>query len=111
MNIIKLEKNIVGKGEMVGFRFERYAENDSGYIYRAIFTELDFISHYEVFLKKVSALCIDFEKRIYSEREFKEIYPKSENFGDWAWCINDVDKAMIKFNSLQLYNQKTPIKK
>ena len=28
-------------------------------------------------------------------------YPTNEDFGKWAWCYMDLDKAMVKFKELE----------
>ena len=38
-----------------------------------------------------------FENRIYSETDSKVVYPKSEDFGVWAWSFRDHDLAMMWF--------------
>ena len=98
MKIKKLEYKFIGSGEVGGFKFTQLNSNDKAYMYK-VETEDNNI-HYEIFLKKLSPICIDFEKRIYSETEFKEIYPSAKVFGIWAWNINDYKEAIKKFESL-----------
>lgn len=85
-----LQKEIIGIGEVKGFDFNQVFENDKGYIYQVN------KDYFEVFLKKTVAKCIDFKKRIYSETEFKEIYPKAKDFGIWAWSLSNLNDAKAK---------------
>lgn len=89
----KLEEVIVGSGEVSGSIFTRVYENEKGYIYRV---DGYLNSHFEVFFKKTTAICIDFNKRIFSDTEKKEIYPKSNDFGIWAWSVNNIEKGIEK---------------
>lgn len=93
MNIQKLPQRIEGKGDTKGYTFEKKHETELGYIYKVIG---DHTPHYEAFIKKTSPLCIDFEKRLYSETDFKEVYPKTKDFGVWAWTSKN-------FNNLFKY--------
>ena len=89
--IKKLENKIEGKGEVDGFIFTKKFENQKGYVYK-VCTETG--SHFEAFFKKQSPVCIDFKQRIYSDTETKEIYPKSNNFGVWAWTVQTLEKGI-----------------
>lgn len=88
--IQELESNFIGKGEVKGFRFEKLRQTKDGYIYQVISDEK---RHYEVFRKKVTPVCINFEKREYSETDFKVKYPKSRDFGVSAWCVSSLKRA------------------
>lgn len=96
MELIKLPTEFTGKGEVRGFHFTKTFENNKGYVYR-VGTETH--NHFEVFYKKQSPICIDFKKRIYSETDFKETYPKANSFGVWAWTVNSLDKGIEKLNN------------
>jgi hypothetical protein len=93
MKIEKLKKEFIGVGEVKGFTFRQLFENDNAYIYKVN-------EHFEVVMKKHSPVCIDFEKRIYSETEFKETYPKGNKFGIEAWNYGSIENALEKFNAL-----------
>ena len=90
--IKKLENEFIGKGEVDGFIFKKKSENEFGYIYQV---ENNGFVHYEVFDKKITPICLDFEKKIFSETDFKEQYPKSNNFGDWAKTTRNIKDAII----------------
>jgi hypothetical protein len=92
--IQKLEKVIEGTGEVSGFTYTFAKETDKAYIYEA--TSEEGGRHYEVFEKKITPICLDFENRVYSETEFKEIYPKSKDFGVWAFTKTDFMSALSK---------------
>lgn len=91
MEIERLENKINGRGEVSGYTFEKVKESWFGYIYRKTGDGKRF--SYEVFKRNVVAKCIDFKKRIYSETEFKETYPKTRDFGKWAFEHMDITSA------------------
>ena len=93
-----LENNFKGRGEVKDIFFMQVYSNEFAYIYRAV----DANTYYEVFERKNSPVCIDFEKRIYSESEFKETYPKSNAFGVWAWTFPKFKDALNKFDEIEL---------
>jgi hypothetical protein len=93
MNIEKLPIRFDGKGEVHGFKFIQVCETDRGYVYAVT---NDKSCHYECFLFKTVPLCIDFEKKIYSNENRKERYPKSNDFGKWAWTFKDIKSAINK---------------
>ena len=90
----ELEKQFIGKGEVKGFNFNLLMRNEIASIYH-VQNEND--NHYEVFKRRFSPVCIDFEKRLYSETDFKEFYPRSKDFGINAWTFTDLEKTMKKF--------------
>jgi len=89
--INKLELEFNGTGEVSEFKFIQIKSNEYSKIYK-VFNEFG-DSWYEVFETKVVPLCLDFENRIYSETEFKEAYPKSRDFGIWAYTTKDANRA------------------
>lgn len=93
MKIEKLPAMFDGKGEVSGFSFTKVYENEVGYVYEV---KDGYHIHYESFKKKITPICIDFQKRIYSETEFKEVYPKSRDFGTWAWTKKEINSAIKK---------------
>jgi len=91
----KLEKEFIGGGEVKEFKFRQIGNSKLAYCYEvALFEEPH---HWEVFLAKNSPVCIDFDKREYSEVDFKESYPKGNAFGISAWSFMDKQKARDKF--------------
>lgn len=97
-NLILLEKEIEGTGEVSGLKYSQIKVSESAYLYEV--TRDGTIACFEVFKRKNSPICIDFQNRVYSETEFKETYPKSNSFGDWAWSYFKLESAIEKFNSL-----------
>jgi len=95
-----LEKEFIGIGEVKGFKFKQIDSTTLGYIY---LVDTGDSIHYEVFKRVNSPLCIDFKKRLYSETESKESYPKSNSFGITAWCCNKLIKAV---NRLEAFKEK-----
>jgi len=89
---------IEGVGEVKGFLFVLHRENKKAYIYEVYVN--DFFSHYEVFEKRTVSDCIDFKKRLYSETNKHEIYPKAKDFGLWAWTFKMPAAANSKFNKI-----------
>ena len=96
--IHKLEESFTGTGEVKGFEFTKVAETDNGYVYLVKSSEKS--SNYEVFKKRKTPICIDFEKKIYSETEFKEVYPNSKQFGITAWAAATLESAMERLKGL-----------
>ena len=92
-NIETLPEEFIGSGEVRGFIFKRVFQSQVAYIYEVL-CEKGTKTYYEVFLRKMSPVCLNFEKREYSDREFKEIYPKAKDFGVWAWTTPDYKKAL-----------------
>jgi|TARA_R110000796_G_scaffold193473_1_gene309980 hypothetical protein len=68
-------------------------QTESGFIYEVTG---DGKTWYEVFKLKLAPICLDFEKRTYSDTDFKVKYPKDNDFGIWAWCCNSLNKAEIR---------------
>ncbi len=93
-----LKEEFTGIGEVNGFEFIRMAESDLGYVYQV---NTGSSTHYEVFRKKISPICIDFGNRIYSVKDFKESYPKAKAFGVWAWTEFKLDSALNKLHNMQ----------
>ena len=96
--IHELEDSFIGTGEVKGFEFTKVAETDIGYVY-CVRTS-DKSNHYEVFKKRRTPICIDFDNKIYSKTEFKELYPNSKQFGISAWSVKNYETALERLNSL-----------
>lgn len=95
--IDKLPLKFEGVGKQKGYDFEKIKESDKAYLYRKTSGVRNI---FEVFYKKEVAKCLDFDKRIYSETEFKEVYPNENHFGKWAWCVMSYEKALERFNNI-----------
>jgi hypothetical protein len=88
----KLEKVFTYKGD----KFTMHKESKTAYIYKRMHGNT---AYYEVFGIRVSEILKDFENKIGSG-EFKERYPKDNDFGVWAWCFANEETAVNKFNEL-----------
>lgn len=97
--IHQLPKSFIGVGEVRDHNFILLKEGDYAFIYKK---EQEKSISFEVFKKKLSPLLISLEDRIYSETDFKYKYPKSEDFGVWAFTFNNFNKALNKFNKLNV---------
>jgi len=93
-NIEELPTYFVGVGEVDGFRF-RLLQKDDLYLYEV---KSPNSVHYELFREHIVPKCIDFNNRIYSEREGKVVYPKSKDFGVWAWTTYSMKRAKEIFD-------------
>ena len=95
---IELEKLFIGVGEVAGFEFKQIAKSEYAYIYQV---SNNGKIHFEVFKKNPSPVCIDFEKRIYSDTDTKDSYPKSNSFGLWAYSVSTFQKALSIFHDFK----------
>ena len=87
----ELQHYFTGVGEMKGFCFTQLHKSENAYVYEVS----DGVkTHYEVFERRQSPICLDFKTNTYSDKDFKERYPKSNNFSSWAWCVNNLKQAM-----------------
>ena len=93
-----LENEFIGTSDVKDFKFTKLDSTDKGFLYSVDPGEGNI--HYEVFVKKLVPICIDFENRVYSDTDFKCVYPKSEDFGKWAFTYSDYGKAVEKLKSL-----------
>lgn len=96
--IHELEDEFVGIGEVKGIIFKKKKKNEHAYIFEL--TDSGDNVYYEVFQRNIVPLCIDFEKKVFSETEFKESYPKSNSFGNLAWTTKNYEKAIEIFNEI-----------
>lgn len=82
----EIEFNFTYKGDT----FNRVEKSEKGYIYKR---NNGGIFYYEVFKIKESEILEDFENKIGSGK-FKHRYPKDDDFGKWAWCCSNLDRAI-----------------
>jgi hypothetical protein len=88
-----------GKGEVSGYVFERVDSNEKALIYKRTDTISGAVS-YEVFKRKTyngGTAIIGGVEVTYSP---KERYPKSKDFGVWAWCFGNEELALNKFRAI-----------
>jgi hypothetical protein len=86
-----LEQTFTGKGEVAGFLFERVYTAPTFYVYKV---KAETKEYYEVFKRTFVPLCVDFAAKIYSQNEFKEVYPKANKFGVSAFTTDTLEKAI-----------------
>ena len=97
MKTIQLKPYFVGGASVKGMIFNQISVCTVAYLYEV---NNNGLIHYEVFKRRKTAVCEDFEKRIYSETIFKERYPKETDFGKWAWTFLSKKSARHKYKSL-----------
>lgn len=83
----QLAKEIEGRGEVKGYSFRRIRENEYAYVYE-VSSDGSKSKHYEIFERKINTY-FDCES-----------YPSSKAFGIWAFTVNSLEKADIKFNEI-----------
>jgi len=86
--IRELRNEFIKQGDM--FIQEGYNPNTQMYLYRRLIGGNPDIVYYEVFKKKIGHLYKSPEKCIR--------YPGNEDFGKWAKCCRNYDKAKEYFN-------------
>lgn len=91
------KEEFTGTGEVKGFEFVKLKESDKGFLYQVT---SDGNVYYEIFKAKKSPLCIDFEKKLFSNTHFKYRYPKAKDFGHWAWTTKFIKQAEEKFEEI-----------
>ena len=97
IEIIELDSYFVGIGEVKGRIFNQISSTASAYLYEI---NTGGTKYYEVFKRRSNAILLNFEKREYSKHIFKERYPKSNDFGVWAWTFTDLKVATEKLESI-----------
>ena len=101
MKTKELPKEFIGVGRVKNFKFTQFDSNKKVYIYK-VQQPNDSKPYFEVFKRKTTPVCIDFANRIYSDEEVKEVYPKGEAFGSWAFTTISEDKAYEYLNKFTL---------
>jgi hypothetical protein len=94
----QLEKEFTGTGDVKNVNFKQALESEKGYMY--IRMDLEGQIYYEVFEKNASKYSERYIGTKLVKYDEKIKYPKSIDFGKWAWCFNDYKKALDKFNTL-----------
>ena len=94
MNIKKLEETVMGKGSTKGFTYKRVFENEGWYIYQMIVPTGEHRKPYfEVFKKKIVHPLISGTLNT-DKTKWMELYPSDAVFGNWAWGVNSIERAM-----------------
>jgi hypothetical protein len=95
----ELELLFEGTGEVKNVTFKQLDKSDKGYFYELTDKE-DNSKRWEVFHHREQKEADVVFDGVSSHYEAKVRYPKSTNFGDWAWCFTNYDLALTKFCSL-----------
>jgi len=85
--IKELKKEFLGIGEVRGYKFSQISQTSRAFIYEVSYGEC---KHFEVFKKRINSRfgCVS--------------YPSSRGFGIWAWTYSTLNKAIEKFNQLNI---------
>lgn len=86
-DVVKLPDQILGEESTKGIFYQKTEENQFGYIYEAKDLDCPKVKYFEVFQKM--------------NINNKEIYPRDESFGFWAWTyptLEQAKKRLLKFN-------------
>ena len=80
-----------------GFTYELEKRGTKALMYRQIDDEDGILVAYEVFKLKVDPPKVVFGIPL-NERE---VFPANEDFGKWAWCCRDRERAEKRFQDLE----------
>ena len=101
----ELELEFEGTGEVKNTLFKQLDKSELGYFYEL--TDLtDNEKRYEVFEKVEQKESESVFNGVAVKYEAKIKYPKSNDFGKFAWCFTNYDRAKEKFNNLQPKNER-----
>ena len=100
--MIKLEEKFIGTGEVKGLEFAKLRENEYAFVYKVSYTNEDGISKYwyEVFEKRISKETDTTIGGVDVHFDAREIYPKSNSFGVWAWTCGTLDRVLKLYTSI-----------
>lgn len=99
MDIIELPLEFIGIGEVKGDLFKQRNRSPKAYIYERKASDSDYTT-YEIFKRKVSKESDAVMNGVNVHFEAKVKYPRSEDFGVWAWYYDKYDDAVAKFIEL-----------
>jgi hypothetical protein len=85
----ELRQQFEGIGQVKGYSFQNIKKSPYSYLYEVKNDDTSAI-HYEVF------------KRIENERFDCVSYPTDKAFGLWAWTCSNLDRAIEKFDELNM---------
>ena len=88
--IESLPDKFTGTGEVKGFVFTKLKESEDKFLYQV---EDEGKVWYEVIKSDLTAKCINFAERVYSNTDFKYTYPKANDFGRIAWTKKSIEEA------------------
>lgn len=90
ITIQALPDEFFGRGSTKKFEFTKIVDSDEAAIFKVHTGET---VHYEVFKKQAQPICLDFAAHVYSETQYKYMYPKDNAFGKWAWTAGSPGRA------------------
>ena len=96
----ELELEFIGVGEVKGDLFKQIHRSPYAYIYERNF---EYIKSYEVFIRREAKETDSIIGGVAVHFEAKVKYPKSEDFGVWAWYFNSYDEAINKYENINKY--------
>ena len=97
--MLELPLQFRGSKEVGWDNFTQLLCSNKSYLYER---EFEGVKSYEVFLRKESKEGNAVIAGISMYFEAKVRYPKSEDFGVWAWYYDNYDLALSKFNKLNV---------
>jgi hypothetical protein len=101
--MIELEKEFIGTGEVAGSMFTQLCASPYAYVYEI--TALNSKPHYEVFKRKECQESETVVRGIKVQFTAKVLYPRSNDFGEWAWSPRTLSEAMKYFDQLNKEGQ------
>ena len=100
---IELALEFKGRGEASDYWLKQLHASNSAFIYEKRSEVGDL--HFESFRRKIQLESDVVMQGIKVHRDEKVIYPKSLDFGDWAYCTRDYLKAIAYFEGFNLEGQ------
>lgn len=94
----ELELEFTGTGEVKGDTFKQLKMSPKAYLYERSDRDFKDFVLYEVFKRKETKESTTIIGGVEVHFEAKVKYPSSNDFGVWALCFRDYDKALDKFN-------------
>ena len=101
----ELELEFTGIGEVKGDLFKQINRSPHAYIYER---DCEGIKSYEVFLRKEAKESNSVIGGVEVHFDAKVRYPKSEDFGVWAWYFNSYDEATTKYENINKFYTDKP---
>ena len=96
----ELELEFTGMGEVKGDTFKQLKMSPKAYLYERSDRDFKDFVLYEVFKRKETKESTTIIGGVEVHFEAKVKYPRSEDFGVWAWYYDKYDDAIDKFNYL-----------
>jgi hypothetical protein len=95
--LTKLDKVIQGKGVVKGFTYTQLKNDGHIYLFEVTTEGSKF---YEVIKAITAAVCLDFANHIYSDTDFKHVYPSDTKWGKLGWTLFTLKEAEKKYKQL-----------